>query len=68
MPLKYQDREPSWDTEATYDGSSTTPSRWAAIAAAEFMNEPTIVTMGVAPKSHDAAAYGNDRPANGACR
>ncbi|MEH2523238.1 MULTISPECIES: hypothetical protein [unclassified Bradyrhizobium] len=30
------------------------------IAAAEFMNEPTLAAMGGAPKGYDAAAYGRD--------
>jgi heparanase 1 len=31
-----------------------------SIAAAEFMNEPTIAAMGGAPPGYDAAAYGRD--------
>lgn len=31
-----------------------------SIAAAEFMNEPTIASMGGAPKGYDASAYGRD--------
>jgi heparanase len=30
------------------------------IAAAEFMNEPTLAAMGGAPEGYDAAAYGRD--------
>ena len=30
------------------------------IAAAEFMNEPTLAAMGGAPKGYDASAYGRD--------
>jgi heparanase 1 len=30
------------------------------VAAAEFMNEPTMATMGGAPKGYDAAAFGRD--------
>jgi hypothetical protein len=30
------------------------------IAAAEFMNEPTVAAMGGAPKGYDAADYGHD--------
>ena len=30
------------------------------IAASEFMNEPTMATMGGAPKGYDAAAFGRD--------
>jgi hypothetical protein len=30
------------------------------VAAAEFMNEPNLATMGVAPAGYDAAAYGRD--------
>jgi hypothetical protein len=31
-----------------------------SIAAAEFMNEPTLAAVGGAPKGYDAAAYGRD--------
>jgi len=37
-----------------------TKSVGGAIAAAEFMNEPTFAAMGGAPKGYDAAAYGRD--------
>ena len=37
-----------------------THSIGGSIAAAEFMNEPTIATLGGAPKGYDAAAYGRD--------
>lgn len=37
-----------------------TGSVGGSIAAAEFMNEPTIASMGGAPKGYDAAAYGRD--------
>lgn len=37
-----------------------TRSAGGDIAAAEFMNEPTIASMGGAPKGYDAAAYGRD--------
>ena len=37
-----------------------TRSLGGSIAAAEFMNEPTIASMGGAPKGYDAAAYGRD--------
>ena len=39
---------------------SYTKSVGGAIAAAEFMNEPTAAAMGGAPKGYDAAAYGRD--------
>jgi hypothetical protein len=37
-------------------------TRWVggSIAAAEFMNEPTLAEMGGAPAGYDAAAYGRD--------
>src|SRR5207237_3448354 len=37
-----------------------TISAGGKIAAAEFMNEPTIATMGGAPSGYDASAYGRD--------
>ena len=37
-----------------------TRSAGGDIAAAEFMNEPTMATMGGAPKGYDAAAFGRD--------
>jgi hypothetical protein len=37
-----------------------TKSVGGAIAAAEFMNEPTFAAMGGAPAGYDAAAYGRD--------
>ena len=37
-----------------------TKSIGGSIAAAEFMNEPTLAAMGGAPKGYDAAAYGRD--------
>ena len=37
-----------------------TRSIGGSIAAAEFMNEPTIASMGGAPKGYDAAAFGRD--------
>jgi heparanase 1 len=37
-----------------------TQSIGGSVAAAEFMNEPTIAAMGGAPKGYDAAAFGRD--------
>jgi heparanase 1 len=37
-----------------------TRSAGGSIAAAEFMNEPTIAVMGGAPKGYDAVAFGRD--------
>ncbi len=37
-----------------------TKSVGGSIAAAEFMNEPTLAVMGGAPAGYDAAAYGRD--------
>src|SRR6185437_5178750 len=37
-----------------------TRSHGGGIAAAEFMNEPTLAAMGGAPAGYDAAAYGRD--------
>ena len=37
-----------------------TKSVGGRIAAAEYMNEPTLAAMGGAPAGYDAAAYGRD--------
>jgi hypothetical protein len=37
-----------------------TSSAGGRIAAAEYMNEPTLAAMGGAPAGYDAAAYGRD--------
>ena len=37
-----------------------TKANGGTIAAAEYMNEPTLASMGGAPKGYDAAAFGRD--------
>ena len=44
----------------TTSGLSYTHAIGGSIAAAEFMNEPTLPAMGGAPGGYDAASYGRD--------
>src|SRR6266850_391576 len=49
-----------WQSDQARRLFAYTKSVGGRIAAAEFMNEPTLATMGGAPKGYDAAAYGRD--------
>jgi hypothetical protein len=49
-----------WQSEQARRLFAYTRSVGSKIAAAEFMNEPTLAAMGGAPKGYDAAAYGRD--------
>ena len=49
-----------WQNDQAHRLFAYTRSVGGRIAAAEFMNEPTLVAMGGAPKGYDAAAYGRD--------
>jgi heparanase 1 len=49
-----------WTPEQAQRFIDFTRSAHGDIAAAEFMNEPTMAVMGGAPKGYDAAAYGRD--------
>jgi hypothetical protein len=49
-----------WTPEQAQRFIDFTRSAHGDIAAAEFMNEPTMAAMGGAPKGYDAAAYGRD--------
>ncbi len=49
-----------WTSEQAKQFLDYTTSLGSSIAAAEFMNEPTIAYMGGAPKDYDAAAFGRD--------
>lgn len=49
-----------WTPKEAQKVLAYTRSVGGSIAAAEFMNEPTIASMGGAPKGYDAAAYGRD--------
>jgi hypothetical protein len=49
-----------WQSDQARRLFAYTRSVGARIAAAEFMNEPTLAAMGGAPDGYDAAAYGRD--------
>jgi hypothetical protein len=49
-----------WTPEQARRFVEYTKSVGGCIAAAEYMNEPTIAAMGGAPAGYDAAAYGRD--------
>jgi hypothetical protein len=49
-----------WSPEQARRFVAYTRSIGGRIAAAEFMNEPTIAAIGGAPAGYDAAAYGRD--------
>jgi hypothetical protein len=49
-----------WQSDQARRLFAYTRSVGGQIAAAEFMNEPTLAAMGGAPKGYDAAAYGRD--------
>src|SRR5882672_4479212 len=49
-----------WQSDQARRLFAHTKSVGGRIAAAEFMNEPTLAAMGGAPKGYDAAAYGRD--------
>src|SRR5882672_1806809 len=49
-----------WQSDQARRLFAYTKSVGGRIAAAEFMNEPTLAAMGGTPKGYDAAAYGRD--------
>ena len=49
-----------WQSDQARRFFDYTRSAGGRIAAAEFMNEPTLAAMGGAPDGYDAAAYGRD--------
>jgi hypothetical protein len=49
-----------WQSDQANRLFAYTKAVGGSIAAAEFMNEPTLAAMGGAPKGYDAAAYGRD--------
>src|SRR5256885_6465723 len=55
-----RDHKGVWTPEQARQFLGFTKSAGGQIAAAEFMNEPTLAAMGGAPKGYDAAAYGRD--------
>ncbi len=55
-----RDSEGVWTSAQARRIVDYTKSADGRIAAAEFMNEPTLAAMGGAPPGYDAAAYGRD--------
>ncbi|WP_229193046.1 hypothetical protein [Bradyrhizobium brasilense] len=55
-----RDAEGQWSPEQARQLLAFTRSAGGRIAAAEFMNEPDLPTIGSAPNRYDAAAYGRD--------
>jgi len=55
-----RDQAGVWTPEQARQLIAYTESAGGKIAAAEFMNEPTLAAMGGAPKGYNAAAYGRD--------
>jgi hypothetical protein len=55
-----RDAAGAWTPEQARRWLEYTRSAGGRIAAAEFMNEPTLAVMGGAPPGYDAAAYGRD--------
>jgi hypothetical protein len=49
-----------WTPKQAREFLAYTESIGGSIAAAEFMNEPTVATLGGAPPGYDAAAYARD--------
>lgn len=49
-----------WRPDQTRRWLAFTKANGGTVAAAEFMNEPTMPSMGGAPKGYDAAAFGRD--------
>ncbi|WP_249790999.1 hypothetical protein [Bradyrhizobium sp. SRL28] len=55
-----RDAAGQWQSDQARRFFAYTRSVGGRIAAAEFMNEPTLAAMGGAPDGYDAAAYGQD--------
>jgi len=55
-----RDRKGVWAPDQARQFVNYTKSAGGTIAAAEFMNEPTVAAMGGAPQEYDAGAYGRD--------
>jgi heparanase 1 len=49
-----------WRPDQTRRWLAFTKANGGTLAAAEYMNEPTLASMGGAPKGYDAAAFGRD--------
>jgi hypothetical protein len=55
-----RDKTGLWTPDQAEKFLAFTRSAGGRIAAAEFFNEPSLASMGGAPKGYDAAAYGRD--------
>ena len=55
-----RDENGVWKTDQAKRWLDFTKKHGGTIAAIEFFNEPTLVTMGGAPEGYDAEAYGRD--------
>lgn len=55
-----RDSQGVWTADQGRRFVTATEAAGGEIAAAEFMNEPTLAAMGGAPAGYDAAAYGRD--------
>jgi hypothetical protein len=55
-----RDAKGLWTTQQAQRLLELTCEAGGSIAAAEYMNEPTLATLGGAPKGYDAAQYGRD--------
>jgi heparanase len=51
-----------WRPDQTRTWLAFTKAHGGRIAASEYFNEPTLASMGGAPKGYDAAAFGRDYP------
>jgi hypothetical protein len=62
MPVGTGTRGPDqvWRPDQARTWLAFTRANGGTIAAAEYFNEPTLATMGGAPKGYDAGAYGRD--------
>ena len=60
ISLGVRDAAGRWQGDQARRFIAYTKSVGGRIAAAEFMNEPTLPAIGGAPKGYDAAAYGRD--------
>jgi heparanase 1 len=62
MPLGAGTRGPDgiWRPDQARRWLAYTKAHGGTVAAAEYFNEPTLASMGGAPKGYDAAAFGRD--------
>lgn len=62
MPLSHVTRDANdiWRPDQARRWLAFTKAHGGTIAAAEYFNEPTLASMGGAPKGYDAAGFGRD--------